>query len=248
MANILLLGNPDSIRRFASHALPDPTLYVLPPDMPAEQAGDRLVVIRTLPEASGSIDAVIDLEWRPEAASRRQMILSELADHGVLLFVNTLTATATAVAAELGGRSTIGFSFVPALFAESTTFEMAASLQSSPEDLARALALMRTLVPKEIEVVEDRVALLSLRVLGMIINEAAFALMEGVAGAEDIDVAMKLGTNYPEGPLRWADRMGADLVVAVLQALYEEYQEERYRPCVLLKQYARAGRSFHAAA
>jgi 3-hydroxybutyryl-CoA dehydrogenase len=80
----------------------------------------------------------------------------------------------------------------------------------------------------------------------MIINEAAFALMEGVADAVDIDTAMKLGTNYPEGPLRWADTLGVDLVVNVLQALHDEYQEERYRPSVLLKQYARAGMKFHS--
>jgi 3-hydroxybutyryl-CoA dehydrogenase len=78
----------------------------------------------------------------------------------------------------------------------------------------------------------------------MIVNEGAFALMEGVAGAADIDTAMKLGTNYPEGPLKWADQIGPDIILAILHALHDEYAEERYRPCVLLKQLARAGKGF----
>jgi 3-hydroxybutyryl-CoA dehydrogenase len=87
----------------------------------------------------------------------------------------------------------------------------------------------------------------------MIINEAAFALMEGVASAEDIDTAMKLGTNYPLGPLEWADRIGLDQVLAVLEGLQAEYGDDRYRPAPLLRQLVRAGhcgqstgRGFHS--
>jgi 3-hydroxybutyryl-CoA dehydrogenase len=52
---------------------------------------------------------------------------------------------------------------------------------------------------------------------------------------------MKLGTNYPKGPLAWADEIGLPVIMLVLDGLYREYQQERYRPCVLLKQYVRAG-------
>jgi 3-hydroxybutyryl-CoA dehydrogenase len=72
------------------------------------------------------------------------------------------------------------------------------------------------------------------RILAMIINEAAFALGEGVASAADIDTAMKLGTNYPHGPLEWADRIGLQLVVDVLRSLQASLGEERYRPAPLL--------------
>jgi 3-hydroxybutyryl-CoA dehydrogenase len=72
------------------------------------------------------------------------------------------------------------------------------------------------------------------RILSMIINEAAFALGEGVASVEDIDRAMQLGTNYPKGPLKWADEIGLRQVQAVLKTLQETLGEERYRPAPLL--------------
>jgi 3-hydroxybutyryl-CoA dehydrogenase len=91
------------------------------------------------------------------------------------------------------------------------------------------------------ERVEDRVGLVHMRILATLINEAAFAVMEGVATPADIDMAMKLGTGYPKGLLAWADEIGIPIVTIILDALYREYQQERYRPCVLLKQYMRAG-------
>jgi 3-hydroxybutyryl-CoA dehydrogenase len=99
-----------------------------------------------------------------------------------------------------------------------------------------------TAAGKGVEWVEDRVGLITPRILSMIVNEAAFAVMEGVAEPLDIDRAMCLGTNYPKGPLAWGDEMGLDYVVMLLEALYEEYHDERYRPCVLLKQMVRGGR------
>jgi 3-hydroxybutyryl-CoA dehydrogenase len=78
-------------------------------------------------------------------------------------------------------------------------------------------------------------------VLYMIINEAAYALWEGVASREDIDLAMKLGTNYPAGPLEWADAIGLDEVYEGLAALQEEMGEDRYRPCPLLRKLVVAG-------
>ncbi len=62
-----------------------------------------------------------------------------------------------------------------------------------------------------------------------VINECAFALGEGIGSAEDIDAGMVHGLNYPRGPLAWADQIGLDHVLAVLDALYDERHEERYR-------------------
>jgi 3-hydroxybutyryl-CoA dehydrogenase len=84
------------------------------------------------------------------------------------------------------------------------------------------------------------------RILSMIANEAAFAVGEGVASIQDVDTAMKLGTNYPHGPLEWADRIGLNLVIAALRNLQESYGEERYRPAPLLRQLAASGAAFHA--
>ena len=72
----------------------------------------------------------------------------------------------------------------------------------------------------------------------MLINEAAFALMEQIASPEDIDVAMKLGTNYPFGPIEWGKQIGFKNVIAVIEALHEDLQEDRYRTAPLLKQLA----------
>ncbi len=74
--------------------------------------------------------------------------------------------------------------------------------------------------------------------LVMLINEALDALYFKIASAEDIDLAMTKGVNYPKGLLKWCDELGAKNVLDILQSLYAEYQEERYRPGILLKQLA----------
>jgi 3-hydroxybutyryl-CoA dehydrogenase len=80
------------------------------------------------------------------------------------------------------------------------------------------------------------------RIVCQVINECAFALGEGVGSAADIDTGMVLGLNYPRGPLAWADEIGLDRVLAVLDSLWEEYREERYRPAPTLRSLVRAGR------
>jgi 3-hydroxybutyryl-CoA dehydrogenase len=79
------------------------------------------------------------------------------------------------------------------------------------------------------------------RVLFPMINEAAFALQEGVADAEGIDECMKLGCNHPLGPLALADLVGLDVVYAILDSLYREYGEPRYAPCLAIKKRVEAG-------
>ena len=81
----------------------------------------------------------------------------------------------------------------------------------------------------------DRVGLISGRVLGMIINEAYFTVMEGTANKEDIDIAMKLGTNYPKGPFEMADLAGQKNLLSLLDNLFLETREERYKPCPMLR-------------
>jgi 3-hydroxybutyryl-CoA dehydrogenase len=80
------------------------------------------------------------------------------------------------------------------------------------------------------------------RIVCQVINECAFALGEGVGSAQDIDTGMVLGLNYPCGPLTWADQIGLDHVLAVLNGLWGEYREERYRPAPELRRLVRAGR------
>ncbi|MFA0962107.1 3-hydroxyacyl-CoA dehydrogenase family protein [Roseivirga sp. BDSF3-8] len=87
----------------------------------------------------------------------------------------------------------------------------------------------------ETYVVEDRVGMVTPRVVCMIINEAFYTIQEGTASRQDIDTAMKLGTNYPMGPFEWCSKMGLDNVYELLEALYNDTHDERYKICPLLK-------------
>lgn len=79
------------------------------------------------------------------------------------------------------------------------------------------------------------------RILMPMINEAIFALYEGIASVEDIDVSMQLGTNHPMGPLKLADFIGLDTVLAVIEVMHRGLGDPKYRPCPLLRQYVAAG-------
>jgi 3-hydroxybutyryl-CoA dehydrogenase len=87
--------------------------------------------------------------------------------------------------------------------------------------------------------ITDSPGLILPRVIGMLINEAVFAAHEGVADAETIDLAMQLGVSYPKGLIAWGEELGFQRVLAVLEHLQQEYGETRYRPCVLLRRWAR---------
>jgi len=90
--------------------------------------------------------------------------------------------------------------------------------------------------------VQDYPGFISNRILLPMINEAIFALMEGVASAEDIDTVMKLGMNHPMGPLTLADFIGLDVCLAILEVLYNGFNDPKYRPCPLLKKMVAAGK------
>ncbi len=83
------------------------------------------------------------------------------------------------------------------------------------------------------------------RIICMLINEAADTNYLGIASVADIDLAMTKGVNYPKGLLKWANEIGINSVVNTLNTLYEEYQEDRYRVCIHLKQMAKQGKSFN---
>lgn len=83
--------------------------------------------------------------------------------------------------------------------------------------------------------VDDRVGLVTPRVISMIINEAFYTVQEGTATREDIDKAMILGTNYPYGPFEWCNRIGVKHVYELLEAIYDDTKDERYKICPLLK-------------
>lgn len=89
--------------------------------------------------------------------------------------------------------------------------------------------------------VDDRVGLVTPRIICMIINEAYYTAEEGTATRKDIDQSMKLGTNYPYGPFEWCQRIGVKHVYELLEAVYEDTHDERYKICSQLKkEYLRA--------
>lgn len=90
--------------------------------------------------------------------------------------------------------------------------------------------------------VNDYPGFISNRILLPMINEAVYALMEGVAKAEDIDTIMKLGMNHPMGPLTLADFIGLDVCLAIMEVLYTGFNDSKYRPCPLLKKMVSAGK------
>jgi 3-hydroxybutyryl-CoA dehydrogenase len=91
------------------------------------------------------------------------------------------------------------------------------------------------LLQTDFVVVVDRVGLVTPRVICMIINEAFYTVQEGTASKKDIDIAMKLGTNYPLGPFEWAKKIGIENVYLVLDSVYKDTKDERYKICPLLK-------------
>ena len=109
---------------------------------------------------------------------------------------------------------------------------------------AQLMALMQNL-GWNYRLVNDRVGMVTPRVIFMIINEACYTLQEGTASMPDIDTSMKLGTNYPFGPFEWADRIGIKHVYETLEAVYNDTHDERYKICPLLKTKFLKGESFY---
>ena len=113
---------------------------------------------------------------------------------------------------------------------------------ATSEETFEAIGALIDKLGKEIAVSADYPGFIVNRILMPMINEAAFALFEGVASAEDIDKGMKLGTNQPMGPLTLADFIGLDTCLAIMEVLYEGFKDSKYRPCPLLVKMVEAGR------
>jgi 3-hydroxybutyryl-CoA dehydrogenase len=138
------------------------------------------------------------------------------------------------------GGPAVGFHALPP-FRDCKLVELTRSESSSPAAAARAERFFAAL-GKHVEWVGDAPGLVLGRIVCQLVNESAFALGEGVGSAHDIDTGMVLGLNHPRGPLAWADEIGLDHVLLVLEALCEEYREERYRPAPALQRLVLSGR------
>jgi 3-hydroxybutyryl-CoA dehydrogenase len=150
-----------------------------------------------------------------------------------------LCATGSLSALDPGG-SAIGFHALPPL-KDTGLVELTRTESSSPLAAARAERFFNAL-GKHVAWVGDAPGLVLGRIVCQLINEAAFALGEGVGEARDIDLGMVLGLSHPRGPFEWADAIGLEHVLSVLEALCDEYREERYRPAPVLRRMTAAGR------
>jgi 3-hydroxybutyryl-CoA dehydrogenase len=197
---------------------------------------------------AGAIEALAGCDGVIEAISEKAELKIELfarldaiARGARLLASNTSSISLTRLAAATTRPDrVIGLHFmnpVPVM----TLVEVVRALQTSEATYALARALAERL-GKTVVVSQDRPGFIVNRILIPMINEAAFALMEGVATAEAIDLAMRLGTNQPMGPLALADLIGLDVCLDIAEVLQRELGEDKYRPCPLLRKYVEAGR------
>lgn len=118
--------------------------------------------------------------------------------------------------------------------------ELVSGIQTSDSTFSSTRLLAERL-DKVVAVAADRPGFIINRLLVPMINEAFFALMEGVGSAEDIDMGMKLGTNQPMGPLALGDFIGLDTCLSIMHVLQSGLGEDKYRPCPLMVQYVDAG-------
>jgi 3-hydroxybutyryl-CoA dehydrogenase len=159
--------------------------------------------------------------------------LERYADFRGVVFLNTVKITLAELMFSLDGNfgtKIFGFNGLPSLFQRSV-LEVSVLASDDEKLLRQTCSDLKT----DYVLVDDRVGLVTPRVICMIINEAYFTVQEKTATREDIDIAMKLGTNYPYGPFEWSKKIGLKNVFETLEAVYEDTKDERYKICPLLK-------------
>lgn len=194
----------------------------------------------TLADAKGvdfAIEAVTENEELKKKLFRE---MDELVRPGGVLATNTSSLSITRIAAATRRpEAVIGMHFmnpVPLM----QLIEVIRGAATSDETYAATRALSERM-GKTIVTSKDYPGFIVNRILIPMVNEACFVLMEGLGTAEDIDTAMKLGTNQPMGPLQLADFVGLDTCLYVAEVLHRGLGDDKYRPCPLLRQYVDAG-------
>ncbi|MFD2922908.1 3-hydroxybutyryl-CoA dehydrogenase [Halobacillus naozhouensis] len=203
-------------------------------------AKERLTGSTDLNDASDCdlvIEAVVE---NMDVKTKVFQSLDEITPAHAILATNTSSLPITEIAASTSRPSqVIGMHFmnpVPVM----KLVEIIRAIQTSDETYQTIEAMTEKLNKTPVEV-NDFPGFAANRILMPMINEAIFALHEGVASVEDIDKVMKLGMNHPMGPLTLADFIGLDTCLYIMEVLHDGFGDSKYRPCPLLRQYVKAG-------
>ena len=188
-------------------------------------------------------DADIVIEAASEDMELKKAVFAKIEENteqSAIIATNTSTLSVTELAMSIQRpERVIGIHFFnPAPIMK--LVEVINTAKTSPETLEQTMEFARSLDKYPI-MAKDRAGFVVNRILLPMMNEAIFALDEGIATAAEIDNAMKLGANHPIGPLALTDLVGLDVTLSVLNVLYTEYGDPKFRPAPLLKEMVRAG-------
>jgi 3-hydroxybutyryl-CoA dehydrogenase len=195
---------------------------------------------------TGTNEIVEDCDLVLEAALEKIELKKEIFEslqkicHQECIFAtNTSSLSITEISAGLD-KPVIGMHFFnPAPVMK--LVEITAGL-TTPSDIIDKVKQISTDIGKTPVIVNEAPGFVVNRILIPMINEAIFVLSEGIASADDIDTAMKLGANHPMGPLALADLVGNDIVLDIMEVLHKETGDDKYRPCPMLRKMVRAGK------
>ncbi len=211
--------------------------------MTQEQADEVLSRIKTTKDLADFKDVDYVVEAVFEKMELKKEIFGELdkiTRPEVVLATNTSSLSITEIAASTSRPDkVVGMHFfnpVPVL----PLVEIVKGLTTSDETVELAYELAKKLGKSPIKT-KDQPGFIVNRILVPYMNEAAWAYMEGVGSVEEIDEAMKLGANMPIGPLALIDLVGVDITLDVLEVLYKEFGDPKFRPAPILRQMVRAG-------